>query len=74
MKHLDAFDEEKKDELSEGKSFGTGKYPELEAIATKLADAFLAEIQVKTKNVKSEMTYKAQWVLEEVIKKLKKSV
>jgi hypothetical protein len=50
------------------------KYPELDEIATSIALITVSEINNQTKDVKSEMPYKAQYVLEEVIKKLEELV
>ena len=50
------------------------KYPELDKIAKDIAKLVGVEINKRTDNVKSEMPYKAQYVLEELIKILEKSV
>jgi hypothetical protein len=50
------------------------KYPELDAIATEITCDVLALCNRKTRDVKSEMPYRAQHVLEEVIKKLQEAV
>ena len=46
------------------------KYPELDEIATEIALVTVSEINNMTKNIKSEMPYKAQYVLEMVIQQL----
>lgn len=53
---------------------GTDKYPELTAIAKKLSESVARQINDLTKDVKSEMPYKAKYVLEEVIKLLEEKV
>ncbi len=53
---------------------GSGKYPELDKIAAKLADDTAKAINAAIKDVESKMPYKAQYVLEEVIKDLKERV
>lgn len=50
------------------------KYPELDAIAVKLADVVANRINMETENVVSKMPYKAQYVLEELIKHLEAKV
>jgi hypothetical protein len=50
------------------------KYPELDEIATEIANTVLAQCNSKTKGVKSEMPYKAQYVLEMIIQKLEAQV
>lgn len=50
------------------------KYPELEKLANSMADDILKEINVKTKNLKSAMPYKSQYVLERIIEILEKEV
>lgn len=50
------------------------KYPELDKIAREIAKNTGNEINKRVKNVKSEMTYKAQYVLEELIKILQEAV
>jgi hypothetical protein len=50
------------------------KYPELDIIADKIANATLYACNTQTEGVKSEMPYKAQCVLEMVIEKLKRQV
>ena len=50
------------------------KYPELRKIADKIADETADKINSSVENVKSKMPYKAQWVLEEVIRDLEKRV
>lgn len=50
------------------------KYPELDKIADKIAYETLTTINSSVERVKSEMPYKAQYVLEEVIKMLKERV
>lgn len=70
MKHLKVFEEK----FNAKDINDTKKYPELNEIVTKLSDMLLLEINQKTKRVKSEMPYKAQYVLEEIIKKLQAAV
>ena len=50
------------------------KYPELDEIATNIVLITVSEINNMTRNIESEMPYKAQYVLEEVIKKLEELV
>lgn len=50
------------------------RYPELQKIAKDLAFKFLEEINNSTKDVESDMPYKEQYVLEEVIKILNENV
>lgn len=50
------------------------KYPELDAIAAEIACDTFAKCNAKTRDVKSEMPYRAQYVLEEVIKHLENGV
>lgn len=44
------------------------KYPELDEIAMKVADAACAEINLRVAHVQSAMPYKAQYALEKVIR------
>lgn len=44
------------------------KYPELDEIAKEIAIDVITKCNSKTRDIKSEMPYKAQFVLEEVIK------
>jgi hypothetical protein len=50
------------------------KYPELDEIAKEIACNTLAQCNAKTRDVKSEMPYRAQYVLEEIIKHLEGAV
>jgi hypothetical protein len=50
------------------------KYPELRKISDKIAEKTAVMINTETQKVSSKMPYKAQWVLEEVIKDLEKRV
>lgn len=50
------------------------RYPELQAIADKMAVEIAKRINVRVKNVESEMPYKAQCVLEKLIQKLEEFV
>ena len=50
------------------------KYPELDTIANEMACETLAKINAKTRDIKSEMPYRAQYVLEELIKHLEACV
>jgi hypothetical protein len=52
----------------------TTKYPELMAIAEKIAEDTIHAINAAVKDVESVMPYKAQWVLEETIKILEDAV
>jgi hypothetical protein len=53
---------------------GIEKYPELDAIADKLAYDTAMKINKAVENVKSKMPYKSQYVLEELIKMLQAKV
>jgi hypothetical protein len=46
------------------------EYPELRKVANKIANDTAAKINKEVKDIKSEMPYKAQWVLEEVVRDL----
>jgi hypothetical protein len=50
------------------------KYPELDEIAKRITDNTCHEINRQVKDVKSEMPYRAQYVLEEVIRELESRV
>jgi len=50
------------------------QYPELNIIADKIANTTLYACNTQTEGIKSEMPYKAQCVLEMVIKKLEACV
>ena len=50
------------------------KYPELDKIAEKLADQTIRLINKEAHKVKSEMPYKAQYILEELIRHLEEAV
>jgi hypothetical protein len=50
------------------------KYPELRKIADRIAEKTAVMINAEIKKVSSKMPYKAQWVLEEVIKDLESRV
>jgi hypothetical protein len=50
------------------------KYPELDSIALDIANTACRKINATVQTVESEMTYKAQYVLEEVIKILESRV
>jgi hypothetical protein len=50
------------------------KYPELDEIATEIARKVLSQCNTKTRDVKSEMPYKAQYVLESIIEILEERV
>lgn len=52
----------------------SGKYPELDRIAKQLASKVTKMISDETRNVNSKMPYKAQYVLEELIKHLEDAV
>jgi hypothetical protein len=49
-------------------------FPELDKVSLELAHVVSKEINKRVKNVKSEMPYKAQYVLEELIKHLEEMV
>lgn len=49
---------------------GIKKYPELDKIAVDIADKTAVLINKSVKNVKSNMPYKAQYVLEEEVIKI----
>jgi hypothetical protein len=53
-----------------GGSVDPEKYPELQKIADKISDETAEKINQEVRDVKSNMPYKAQWVLEEVVKDL----
>ena len=50
------------------------KYPELDRIAIDISLAVLKACNTETQDVKSEMPYKAQYVLEMIIQKLEEKV
>lgn len=50
------------------------KYPELDELAMRLAVQVCRKINVSVQSVESKMPYKAQYVLEELIEILKRSV
>lgn len=50
------------------------KYPELRTIVDRLSREFVTKINAEAGKVKSEMPYKAQWILEELIKDLQQRV
>ena len=52
----------------------TMKYPELNKIAREIADHTCQEINKRMKDINSEMPYRKQYVLEEVIKILRSKV
>jgi len=67
------------DKFSHDKIFRINKetreqYPELDKIAKEIADSTIREINRRANNVTSEMPYKAQHILEEVIKYLQDKV
>ena len=59
---------------AKGGSVDPEKYPELRKIADKIADETAEKINKEVKDVKSKMPYKAQWVLEEVVKDLEERI
>lgn len=61
MKHLKLFE-------------ASGKYPELDKLVEIIADEVSENINAKIEAVESKMPYKAQYVLEEVIKNLQARV
>lgn len=50
------------------------QYPELDEIAVKLANELCVKINAEARTVESAMPYKAQHILEEIIKKLEERV
>jgi hypothetical protein len=50
------------------------QYPELRKIADKIADETAIKINNSVKTVSSKMPYKAQWVLEEVVRELESRI
>jgi hypothetical protein len=50
------------------------QYPELDKIALKLANETIRKINKEAHQVKSEMPYKAQYILEEMIRHLEEAV
>ena len=60
------------DFLNEAK--GSGKYPELDKLAGTLAEELAVKINKEIVGIESKMIYKAQYVLEEVIKDLQARV
>lgn len=65
-----AGDDRSKEEGVKAKS----KYPELDKLAKKIGKDVATQINKETSRVKSEMPYKAQYVLEELIEILQKLV
>jgi uncharacterized Zn finger protein (UPF0148 family) len=59
--------EEWRDDMENQKSVAIKKYPELMKLANKIAKDVATEINREAPKVKSEMPYKQQFVLEEVI-------
>lgn len=53
---------------------GRRKYPELHALAEELAREFLARIEERAGQVESEMPYKRQYTLEEVVRLLEAQI
>jgi len=51
-----------------------GEYPELDEVAIRIADSVAKEINKVAPGIESEMPYKAQYILEEVIKDLQERV
>ena len=60
--------------MEDGGSVDPEKYPELRKIADKIADETAEKINQEVKDVKSKMPYKAQWVLEEVVRDLENRI
>jgi hypothetical protein len=50
------------------------KYPELRKIAWQIARDTATRISKEANEVESEMPYKAQWILEEVVDVLKEAI
>jgi len=63
-----------KDTFAKGGSVNPEKYPELRKIADKIADETAEKINKEVKDVNSKMPYKAQWVLEEVVRDLEERI
>lgn len=57
-----------------GEKIDLKKYPELDKIAKNIAKKTGDMINASVRNVKSEMPYKAQYVLEEVVNILKDAI
>lgn len=53
---------------------GLERYPEFKKLVTKLSADICKEINAESSKIKSEMPYKAQFVLEEVIRNLEARV
>lgn len=70
MKNLKKFDEINEDYRPPTEK----KYPELDKIVDALAKSVTDDINKQAEAVKSEMPYKAQYILEELIKKLEAAV
>ena len=56
------------------KGGGVESYPELIKIAKEIADETVEEINEEVQDVKSKMPYKAQFVLEEVVRDLESRI
>lgn len=50
------------------------RYPEFEPVVNKLVDEFITRINDEANTVQSKMPYGPQFVLEEVIKELRKRI
>jgi hypothetical protein len=62
-------------ETSEGKPLmGLKRYPEFNALVEELRIKTIREIQAKADKIQSEMPYKQQFVLEELIRQLQELV
>jgi hypothetical protein len=53
---------------------GLKRYPEFSLLVDKIVHAVVIEINAEARKIKSEMPYKAQFVLEEVIRELQERV
>lgn len=75
-RNVGLFNKEPDPSVHEDIEFGMpeSKYPELQAVVDELSGTVTAMINEKVATVQSEMPYKAQWVLEELIKALGKEV
>lgn len=53
---------------------GLDRYPEFRSLVEKLTLETIVKINIKVQDIKSEMRYKAQFVLEELIRELQDRV
>lgn len=54
--------------------YGLDRYPEFRSLVEKLKLETIAKINIKVQDIKSDMPYKAQFVLEELIRELQDRV